>query len=255
MDAKGSPVFLLGCSWRCGSTLLQRVLNSSGSIFIWGEQAGLLNGLVEPLKTLELLDGLSDRQKSRLEATAERAWIANINPRFNDFKAAVCLMLRSIYETPTKARGIDRWGFKEVRYDAHIARLLLDLYPNSRVIFLVRNPFDVLASNAANDWYGDIGGATGVALQWKNSCESFLTFQDARVLLVKYEELIHSSASVLRLLSDHLSINQHTLTDAAIKVVVRGAHQPPTYGRNELEALEMLKPVAASYGYRNFSYA
>ena len=45
------PILLLG-SGRCGSTLLQRVLNSSPEITVWGEHAGFLTSIAQSYFTL-----------------------------------------------------------------------------------------------------------------------------------------------------------------------------------------------------------
>ena len=43
--AEERPVFVFGCSLRCGGTLLQRVLSSTSELFVWGENDGIASGL------------------------------------------------------------------------------------------------------------------------------------------------------------------------------------------------------------------
>jgi hypothetical protein len=47
------------------------------------------------------------------------------------------------------AYGSERWGFKEVRLSADYAHYLKLLYPNCKLLFLIRNPYDAYRSWAA----------------------------------------------------------------------------------------------------------
>src|ERR1041385_4274275 len=46
LTEKERPIFLLASGHRCGSTLVQRLLNSHPDILIWGEQNDYLNSFV-----------------------------------------------------------------------------------------------------------------------------------------------------------------------------------------------------------------
>ena len=51
---------------------------------------------------------------------------------------------------PARAEGLRHWGFKEIRYGTtpgdRAFDLLSTLFPDARVAFIVRNPFNMLAS-------------------------------------------------------------------------------------------------------------
>lgn len=152
-----SPIIVLGPG-RCGSTLLQRILNTSESITIWGEHAGFLSPLAksyyqlttdlaiernfysrEPFISPEIAIGaLSNYQ-------LDISWL---NP-FDRPLVKQCyrdLILQLIAEKiDTENR---HWGFKEIRYTKQdlALEMWLELFPDTKVIFSIRNPFDVIKS-------------------------------------------------------------------------------------------------------------
>lgn len=245
------PTFVFGCSWRCGSTLLQRIINSSGKIFIWGEHAGLISSCARAYDELITLQPLADRQAQSLAIRGEQAWVANLTPPLALLSDAFRGMLVSYYEPPTRAKGIERWGFKEVRYDANVAKFLLSLFPEGRVLFLVRHPVDVIASNAANDWYSNIGGEEAVLEQWKRSCQSFADQEDERVLCVRYEDLVSNPSSTLKDVAEHIELHQNFFSPSALKSKVRGAkNQPASVSPEKIEQIAYsLKDLLNRYGY------
>ena len=56
------PIFIFACSWRSGSTLLQRYITASGEILVWGETGGALNALREALAGWEQITADSSRR-------------------------------------------------------------------------------------------------------------------------------------------------------------------------------------------------
>jgi hypothetical protein len=151
-----SPIFLLG-SGRCGSTLLQRALNAHPSIVMYGEHEGFLGPLSNAYHKLtrttdierwvygenaipaETLHGeLSDIQ-------ADICWVNNFtrDEVYQQFRQLVLSLL-------TKDLDLDQvhWGFKEIRYyePQYVLWFLREMFPQSKYVFLVRNPADTIAS-------------------------------------------------------------------------------------------------------------
>lgn len=248
-----SPVFVLGCTPRSGSTLLQRYLNSTGEVFVWGEHAGLLGSVQSGLAELwRVRDGLR-HQTEELRRFGGAAWIANISP---DPQAVLLPAARSfitaMYGPATAERGIRRWGFKEVRYDGAMARFLLALFPAGRVIFLVRHPHDALASAATVEWNAGTDVAPGLARQWKRTCASFLKLRDERVLHLRYEDLVGTPEEATGRLARHVGIAADRFAADVLAQRVRGSHAAPRLDdglRAEIAAAE-LADVARAFDYR-----
>ena len=81
MGLNERPVFLLGTSHRCGSTFLQRLVNSTGEVFLWRENGGALDMMVSLRNQLEAWGPINDKQWELREADGHGAWVANLNPR------------------------------------------------------------------------------------------------------------------------------------------------------------------------------
>ncbi len=222
------PIFLLGCAWRCGSTLLQRYVNSTGEAFIWGENLGLATRIAQLFDFNREWDGLIKEQRRWTAEHGHNAWIANLNPETPAAPADIVrLLLTMYYEKPTREAGLSRWGFKEVRHDAADVRMLLTAFPEARVVFLVRHLTDVLASNLANHWIDTLGGAQGVAEQWVRSCRSISALHDPRVLTLRYEDLVGRPDETTARLSVHLDIPADKFSREVLETRVRGGGPEP----------------------------
>jgi hypothetical protein len=98
-------------------------------------------------------------------------------------------------EQVAASEGADRWVQKATSYVFHVDDILQAL-PSARLIFLLRNPLDLGASlKRRGGWHRVLrmvwGWNRGVRLahRWE---------EDERVLLVRYEDLVRRSESVLR---------------------------------------------------------
>jgi hypothetical protein len=231
------PIFILGCGFRCGSTLLQRLLSSTGEVFIWGENHGMPGQLLEMRTRLSRWNKFNLRQWSRYETDGLNTWLANMNPReATTFTNAARGFLLDYYEEPTHQLGYPRWGFKEVRHGKDVAEFLLECFPHARIIYLIRNPQDVLASNSMTDWYSNIGGAFGVMDTWCRRIRDFLAHSDPRVLTVQYEDLLNTPSDAMTATLSHALVSRawdHSL----LQNIERGMNREPNLGTAELEAL------------------
>ncbi|HEX5229788.1 MAG TPA: sulfotransferase [Bryobacteraceae bacterium] len=140
------PVLILG-SGRCGSTLLQSILNTNPDFVIWGEHNGFLRQIAAAYydarhERFPDHSGLDAPARIR-ELRAPRHWPAWDNltgeaefiERFREF-------IRSFFADP--AGKATRWGFKEIRYGRgskdQTLKLMLECFPETRIIILIRSP-------------------------------------------------------------------------------------------------------------------
>jgi len=148
------PVFVLS-SGRCGSTLVQRLLNSNERFAIAGEHGGFLRSLSASYFTatrLEVLQKNVFARKNSRKTFAKKirssdkmvAWENFFTQE--DFAEAYRQFIRSLFCFDPALR----WGFKEIGYGVRdeVAEMLRALFPEARFIFLLRHPLDVVISKA-----------------------------------------------------------------------------------------------------------
>lgn len=200
-DSTERPLFLLSSGFRSGSTLLQRILFRED--WIWGEPfgpSGLFENLSQTIRALssEWLwdDFLED--DIRFEKEKAATWIANLYPHPRHLLNATRNYLESLFAVPAKARGHSLWGVKETRLDADMALFLKWLYPDCRLLFLVRNPYHAYRSyrRFPKPWYTHwphqrLDTPERFGTHWLRLTQSFhQQAENLGALLLRYEQLL-----------------------------------------------------------------
>lgn len=247
-----APIFILGCSWRCGSTLLQRLLCSVEELMVWGENMAISSLMLEMCTRLRSREKASSSERAQFRRAGD-AWIANMSPEVANAEALCRDWLLGFYLPATRKLGKLRWGFKEVRHDATIADFLTKLFPHGKVILLVRNPVDVLASLRSRAWYRTATAGPAAAVDsWCRNVASFLEAQERHVL-VRYEDLITDGRKMLSGLETRLALRQGAIDPKPLDLVLRGWEAtPPRLGAPEILALRRkhVFELAQRCGYR-----
>ncbi len=259
-DAEDDPVFVLSCGWRSGSTLLQRLVVSSGEVLVWGEpyrQADLVGRLAGAAATVghpppRRRDPPARRRchPRRAVRSLDRQPVPPPDPPARSPPGAPPPALR---RTGSRV-GYPRWGFKEVRFGVDDALYLRLLFPRARIVFLHRNPYDAWASfrqnhrgnhfrNGQRVWTARRFGQ--VWSQLVHDAVSRAHLVDA--LLVSYQDLV--SGEALPALSHHLGVE---VPAAALDVRVgasrrRGALSDRVPAPGLARSVE---PLAGALGYR-----
>lgn len=205
-----SPIFIFG-SGRCGSTLIQRLLNSHASIQIYGEHQGFLAPLSNSFYLLKngkqittMLYGRRAVSPGSIEggsvdARSDISWINKFNksdlvPHFKRF-------LLELLASDINLRKI-HWGFKEIRYDCNsrVLEFLSALFPRRHIIFPYRNPIDMTTS-AFFAWHSTVVKSSRPAQErvindilnnWYLRNKYFYEFSQNshEVMFIPFEELI-----------------------------------------------------------------
>lgn len=134
---------------RSGSTLLQRAINQTKDVTIYGEHGGLLNGYAAAYYAA-LSSGLND-SRFKPEVLKDPKGFApcfsGIDP--HRFKSQTRNYLTGVFNSEDSIR----WGFKEVRYrKGKVFDLLAELYPSAKFVFLVRDPREQIQSVVSMNW-------------------------------------------------------------------------------------------------------
>ena len=207
-----APIFILASGQRCGSTLIQRLLNSHSNVLIWGEQLGHLNNFLPEYNRLR---AWCDQYASHRDMYVTKGYdhfLANMMPSGEQLDDVVVAYLTTLFGISAAQLGKSIWGFKEVRYDANVAISLQNCFPHARFIHLTRHIVDCFIS--LKRWELDGTGSwnrewTIFALKhWVRISASFRV-DNARflhLLQVRYEDLVADPHTFLRTLAEFLGL-------------------------------------------------
>ncbi|MEP6389975.1 MAG: sulfotransferase [Halioglobus sp.] len=194
MTENNSPVFVFSSSWRTGSTLLQRLLNTTEELLVWGEPQFLM-----PVRRMfnAANRNFSESQWMRDQAKEEKIhelWAPTICPDTKYVVPAFRNFFDSLYGEPSFAQGYTRWGFKEVRDHAlENAIMLRGFYPDAKIVFHYRHPFAAYASLKETDFFHFFEENPFRPVHiWARNYASFKT-DDAKLLdpfLISHEEIV-----------------------------------------------------------------
>ncbi|MCO4746683.1 MAG: sulfotransferase [Proteobacteria bacterium] len=190
LDPAKSPIFVVGTG-RSGTTLLRMMLSAHPRIYLTHEASFYLWETGFPLK------------KRGPEAYIEHyansfsfRWL-RLGPELLDTLPPLTDALHPLYTAVMKAKaaqyGKPRWGDKTPSHSAHLGRIFDD-YPDARVVRIIRDPRDVVASLARMPWgtRSLCGGATFCKLEEKQTAP----FKD-RILEIRLEDLLADPRAVM----------------------------------------------------------
>lgn len=191
-----APLLILAAGQRCGSTLIQRLLSSHPEVLIWGEHAGQLRQVLavrERLRQWAADHGPLGRMG--YERAGHQSFMANLTPEDVHIDEAVRAFTETLFARPAESMGRPVWGFKEVRYGLDEAIAIGGLFPECRVVHIVRDPRDILRS--LDVWERDGSGwprsdTEVVVRDWTRVAGSFWSAPAGVppwVLRVRYEDL------------------------------------------------------------------
>jgi len=135
-------------------------------------------------------------------------WERSMIPHLARETASLKEFLQVFFGVMMVKRNKIMWGEK-LPDNVNSIKEFLELFPDGRIIHLVRDGRDVAVSLlkrnrsirlAAESWLN----ANSRALEWKN---------DSRVLLVKYEDLVSTPGEVLSSVQKHLGVDFHDLVE------------------------------------------
>lgn len=199
-----APILIAAPCWRSGSTLVQRLVNSSDRHFIWGEPYAHTHMVERWVESLEAFgNGYPEPNYLWKEGdgidTLRDDWTANMFPPMKQWFEAQRLWFQTSLASPPEM-GARQWGLKTVRFDDTHVRYMRWLFPRMKTIVVLRDPLASYRSYKQwRSWYKrfpsqQIRTAEQFGRMWSTRTASLATmFMEPDVHVVKYEELITSS--------------------------------------------------------------
>jgi hypothetical protein len=197
-----NPILIIAPLPRCGSTLLQRLINSSKRAVIYGENFYLMDGLPEGLADLHNKAAWKGRHTKavmdRLLAGEDVDGTA-LFPDHPAFLAAArqgfYLIIRHYAQT-SRQLGFARWGLKHQTRKPEGLAFLHKLLPGARYVFIFRDVLPVAKSMKAR-WPKEYTGANAmrsIGFAWHDRLKTILDHRPRDSLLLRYEDLIANPA-------------------------------------------------------------
>lgn len=251
------PVFLLAAGWRSGSTFLQRTIMPE--CFLWGEpyeRTWVIDSLARSLEAFS--DHWPDPDffyRGQEPHDLASQFIANLYPPVERFLDAHLAFFDSLFASPARKAGSQRWGLKEVHLGVEHAAYLRWLYPQASILLLYRNPYDAWRSYAARRaigwrwyyrWPDQPITPQLFGRHWRTLTSGFLEQHErCGALLVRYEELAQGNFAPIE---EHVGF---VLSRSAAEVHVKEG-PPPLEKIAEADLQELageVEPLASELGY------
>ncbi len=195
-------IFMVG-SPRSGTTWLQRMLIASSSRIKTGPETFIFNHFIGPQ-----MDKWNENEKS--DAHSLRHSIDR-----EEFISALRMYTTMLMSPILKTLTSDEFLLEKSNSHALVLPLVREIFPKSKIIYVLRDPRDVVASwlAAARTWGNDNKNHTAAefARHWKNS---YLTAQELHkndpkelFYLLRYEDLLTDTSNNLKQLLKFLNIS------------------------------------------------
>ena len=190
-----SPIIVTAPTARNGVTLVQRLINSTGSAIIYGEENVILDRIPSVISEYAKLNQkreMLESRKQRFLSGDTEFWSSdlNANPEVAMNIAFECLLkLLNAMQIEAKSHGFDRFGIKNPMLYAGMMDRFQMLIPQAQFIFIYRNPIDVVKSAKARKFITSLDDVADYAENWRDGCVEFLSKERPNTLVIQYESL------------------------------------------------------------------
>ncbi len=212
-----TPVFIVGCD-RSGTTLLSLILSQSSDLHVTLE-SGFIPDLYKNISDYGDFDTAKNRwyflrDLQTIKATSKTIAFDIFELSEEDAEKALhkaaptdyAGAIDALFRMTAKINGKTRWGNKTPKYVLHIP-LLNTLFPNAKIIHIIRDPRDVAASILKAGWTSTIKEA---ALYWNKRVNAGLkgrSLGDNIYYELKYESLLKKPKVEIKNICDWLEID------------------------------------------------
>ncbi len=153
-------VFIYAVCGRASSTALQRILNSSNEICIWGESWSAADIFLEFIHDIKQKNADIAKTKKNAEFKLFKdCFQTGVHDKFypNAFRPLNPLIAQAealFGEAIKPLQGFKRTGYKEIRIRRESTlHTLIEMFPNSMIVFLFRDPLKQWVSVRDTGWF------------------------------------------------------------------------------------------------------
>lgn len=189
------PILIFGPAARTGTTLVMRLLNSTGEMLIYGENAHVMDfadTCARVSGTFTRLAETSAREVARIKSGDVDFW-PSFNPSADQAVpgyAAMFYELMMIYLRDSLAHGFARWGVKNVLREFSVIRTIQQLLPDAKVIVICRNLAEVIRSQKARRFIAAPEQVEAQCQVWRRNTEQALDYSNGNFLVMHHEALV-----------------------------------------------------------------
>jgi hypothetical protein len=209
-----APLLLTSPCVRSGTTLLQRLLCSSGNALVYGEEVGKDLALQLQVLASRKLVYAHSRQRfadslSRVLAGDTDDWLIDLMPDLDAYLGALDAGAFAGLDScrrHAQAAGRSVWGFKYPGWPPALMRLLHAGQPGTRVLYLRRNLADTARS--AKAWHALAeSDVEPFCQQWLEHLRFMHAWrQQAPVLMLDFETLVQQPAQAIARLCEFIPV-------------------------------------------------
>jgi hypothetical protein len=251
------PIFVFSAGMRSGSTWIQRLMMSSSETLIWGEpyaRSSIIQNMAKQVEAFSREFPRKDFIYNQEVENISNQWVANLYPDVKFFQQSHRLLFINLFAIPARQAGAKRWGLKEVRLTGDHAVYLQWLFPESKFIFLIRNPYHAYQSYKVFTYLSEQQMTTeNFGYIWRNLSASYVMYHEKiNAKLLKYEDVVKSNFD-LQELASYLEID---LIDPNQLKRIANKNDSPQIDENtkittsEINILKnIVNPLAKKLGY------
>lgn len=199
-------IFIVAPSRRCGTTLLQRAINSSREAIIYGENLAFTEILPNIIRDLNI-----DYEAKIRNTTYARNKILSgeynfdasmLFPEFEDYARVMANNLRDLYRyynQKSESYGFKTWGIKHQIRRAEAFLSFARFFPKARYIFVYRNVLDVAKSEKARypHSYKEPSDYEKLGRVWSRNVELMRRIQGDNIIHLEYRDLAQASPETI----------------------------------------------------------
>ncbi len=200
------PIFIVAPSRRCGTTLLQRAINSSKEAVIYGENFNFLENYPE------MLSGVVGNLRIKIRNTKyARTRVLSgdcdfdasmLYPDYEEYARIMTdhlLRMFRYYERKSKYYGYETWGLKHQIRSAKAFLAFFRFFRSARYIFLYRNIIDAAKSDKARfpTKYNKPENFGTLGLVWSSNVQFMRQMTGNNVLHLDYRDISPPSSVMI----------------------------------------------------------